>query len=293
MSQSSFRAGPDPSVARFGAFEADTGARELRKQGTKLFVQEQPFAVLVVLLERAGSVVTREELREKIWSGDTFVDFDRSLNTAVNKLRQVLGDSATHPRFIETLSRRGYRFLAEVQWQPDAAAAAAISKEAKVDSTEAVSDTPAHLPRPNRGITRALFVLIQVMYLVFYVVAMLHWQTIDRIGWLSVSAPVVLIAVLVTAAIGIPLRCYLFNAAAFDYRPLGEKFNRIYPGVLLLDELWALSPFLIVGRIGFGAAFAATAALLYVPFGERTLIRMAYARDPMDYRRSAEFGSGL
>jgi len=83
---------------------------------------------------------------------------------------------------------------------------------------------------------------------------------------------------LVTAGVGIPVRLYFLSAAAFDYAPLGEKFRKIFLGVLVLDELWAIAPFLIVSQIGFGGAFAATAALLYVPFAERTLVRMAYPR---------------
>ena len=82
--------------------------------------------------------------------------------------------------------------------------------------------------------------------------------------------------VLVTAGIGIPLRCYLLSAVMFDYRRLGEKFQKLFLFVLILDELWAIAPFLLTYKIGFGAAFAASAALLYVPFSERTLIRMAY-----------------
>ena len=80
-------------------------------------LQEQPFQVLAFLVERAGEVVTREELRQKLWPADTFVDFDHSLNTAVNKLREALGDSASSPRYVETLARRGYRFLASVERQ--------------------------------------------------------------------------------------------------------------------------------------------------------------------------------
>ena len=103
-----------PEIVRFGVFEADLQARELRKSGRRLRLQDQPFFVLAALLERPGTVVTREELRQRLWPADTFVDFDHSLNTAVNKLREVLGDSAASPRFIETLARRGYRFVAEV-----------------------------------------------------------------------------------------------------------------------------------------------------------------------------------
>ncbi len=100
---------------RFGLFEADLHAGELRKNGLKIKLQEQPFRVLSLLLERAGEVVTREELRQKLWSMDTFVDFEHSLNTSIKKLRQALGDSADNPRFVETLARRGYRFVAPVE----------------------------------------------------------------------------------------------------------------------------------------------------------------------------------
>ena len=98
------------SPIRFGAFEVDTRSGELRRQGLRLKLQEQPFQVLVLLLERPGEVVTREELTKKLWCDNTFVDFDRGLNKAINRLREVLRDSAEKPRFIETLPHRGYRF---------------------------------------------------------------------------------------------------------------------------------------------------------------------------------------
>src|SRR6266404_6181486 len=105
---------PSSKIQRFGVFEVDLRSGELRKQGVRIKLQEQPFHVLTVLLQRPGEVVTREELRNQNWPADTFVDFDNSLNTAINKLREALGDSADNPRFIETLPRRGYRFLAPV-----------------------------------------------------------------------------------------------------------------------------------------------------------------------------------
>src|ERR1700687_5257488 len=96
---------------RFGAFELDMRVGELRKQGVKIKLQEQPFQILAMLLEQPGQVVTREELRGRLWPSDTFVDFDHSLNKAISKLREALGDSAEKPQFIETLAKRGYRFL--------------------------------------------------------------------------------------------------------------------------------------------------------------------------------------
>ncbi len=104
---------PSRSV-RFGVFEIDLQAAELKKHGIRLKLQDQPFHILSLLLERPGELVTREELRQKLWSADTFVDFDRNLNKAMNKLRIALCDSAESPRFIETLHRRGYRFIAPV-----------------------------------------------------------------------------------------------------------------------------------------------------------------------------------
>lgn len=120
---------------RFGLFEADGESGELRKSGIRIRLQAQPFRVLLCLLERPGEVVTREEIQQKLWGNDTIVDFDHSLGTAINKLRESLGDSADNPRFIETLARRGYRFLApvttaepgraEVSAQPESASARA------------------------------------------------------------------------------------------------------------------------------------------------------------------------
>src|SRR5215467_14522756 len=103
-------------VMRFGVFEVDSRAGELRRNGIRVKLQDQPFQVLALLLEKPGEVVTREELQRRLWAADTFVDFDHSLNAAVKRLRDALGDSADNPRFVETLARRGYRFLAPVEF---------------------------------------------------------------------------------------------------------------------------------------------------------------------------------
>jgi len=104
-----------PAIVRFDIFEIDLQAGELRKEGRKVRVQEQPFRVLSFLVERAGQVVTREELRDKLWPADTFVDFDHGVNSAVARLREALGDSAEKPRFIETIAKKGYRFISSIQ----------------------------------------------------------------------------------------------------------------------------------------------------------------------------------
>jgi TolB-like protein/DNA-binding winged helix-turn-helix (wHTH) protein/Tfp pilus assembly protein PilF len=119
--------------ARFGVFEADVRTGELRKHGVKIKLQDQPFRILALLLERPGEVVTRDELQLKLWPADTFVDFDTGLNTAIKRLRDALGDSAESPRFVETLPRRGYRFIASV---------------------ERIDDLPVHLERSPEQRTR-------------------------------------------------------------------------------------------------------------------------------------------
>src|SRR6266478_7353929 len=108
-------ASPSPCGAIcFGVFEIDLRAGELRKQGVKIKLQEQPFQVLQILLEHPGEIVTREDLCQRIWPSDTFVDFDGGVNNAIKRLREALGDRAETPRFIETLPRRGYRFIGTV-----------------------------------------------------------------------------------------------------------------------------------------------------------------------------------
>src|SRR6267142_1803521 len=107
------------SILRFGVFEVDVRAGELRKQGVRIKLQEQPFQILCTLLEHRGELVTREELRNRLWPAGTFVDFDHSLNAAIKRLRDALGESADAPVFIETMARRGYRFIAPLETRPD------------------------------------------------------------------------------------------------------------------------------------------------------------------------------
>ena len=160
---------PAPSRVRFGTFEVDLESGELRRKGIRVKLQEQPFQLLAMFLERPGDVVTREAVRARLWPADTFVDFDHSLNTAIKKLRQALGDSAENPRFIETLARRGYRFIAPVG--PVAATAAepvpdAVPEPAAVERAEVL---PAATPR-RHGRIRTLALASASLLILFGVV---------------------------------------------------------------------------------------------------------------------------
>jgi TolB-like protein len=130
----------DP-VLRFDIYELDVRAGELRKRGVKLRLAGQPLQVLAMLLKRAGNLVTREELRAEIWAGDTFVDFDHSLHNAIARIRQVLGDSAQTPRYIETLPRRGYRFIID-DVKPEGVASRPASGKADVHAIQAIAVLP-------------------------------------------------------------------------------------------------------------------------------------------------------
>ena len=107
-------------ILRFGVFEVDPDSGELRKRGFRIRLREQPLRLLLTLIEQAGRVVTREQLRHRLWPDGTFVDFDRAINKATSELRGALGDSASSPRFVETLSKRGYRFVCPVECGPRA-----------------------------------------------------------------------------------------------------------------------------------------------------------------------------
>jgi cholera toxin transcriptional activator len=275
------------STFRFGLYELDGTSGELRKDGKpRPRIQGQPLEILLHLLARPGDVVTREELRQKLWPADTFVDYDHSLNTAVNKLREALSDSADNPRFIQTIPRRGYRFVSPVEIVADGARqsaepnreASAIGEVSAAISrgkmSSALSD-PHDLPDASRGVVQILFSLIQVMYLCFYIISMARLRWVEPILSQSIEHPKWLFALLiVTALVGIPVRLYLLTAAIFGYRGLPVKFLRLFPFIIPLDELWALAPFLLVEQIGIGLALAATAALLYLPFSQRSLMLM-------------------
>lgn len=277
---------PSALKYKFGNFEADVKAAELYRNGTRLRLQMQPFQVLVALLERPREVVTREELRLRLWPEDTFVDFDHGLNTAMAKLRDVLGDSAGNPRYIETIAKRGYRFLGEVQAADAAAATMAAPVSAAAAGPAVAPSVPAgpglspaadtELPRARRGTSRLLFVLAQIMYLIFYLSALLDWKELYRASffvWPRAGLPI-FVVFLVTALVGIAVRLYLITATAFDYHLLGEKYRILFPGLFVLDMIWALAPCLLADRMGWGLALGACAALIYMPFAQRVLMKM-------------------
>jgi DNA-binding winged helix-turn-helix (wHTH) protein/tetratricopeptide (TPR) repeat protein len=180
---------PFDPVLRFGAFQLDVRTGELRKNGSTINLPEQPFQVLKTLLERPGELVTREELRHRLWSAGTFVDFEHGLNAAVRRLRDALGDSADTPRFIETLPRRGYRFIAPVI-QPPATAEAPSHPEEKtiIDAVPTLAVTPVW-PRARARV-------LAVVATTALVTAAIVWVAGYR-PWASVSGPAITTSALI------------------------------------------------------------------------------------------------
>jgi cholera toxin transcriptional activator len=272
-------AGTACRIFRFGAFEVNESEGELRKNGIRIKLHAQPFQVLMALLEKPSELVTRDDIRNRLWGEDTFVDFDHGLNTAVNKIRQALSDSAAEPRYIETVSGKGYRFIAPVVLaaaERQESVSGAKPPEAGKPPAGQFLAAPHELPGASRNLVRTLLLLEQVMYLAFYVGSLANLPEIrgildDAKLPLAFAAFSVLVG---TAAALIPVRLFLCAAVAFDLQQLPAKFGKLFPVLLPLDLLWALSPFLLIHHIDLGLAIGMCAALLYAPFAQRSLILM-------------------
>lgn len=275
---------------RFGVFEVDAATGELRRQGLRVKVNVQPVQVLLLLLGRPGEVLSREEIARSLWPEGTFVDYQQGVNSAVNRMREALGDSARNPRFIETLARRGYRFVAPVERirhagalaaeTPPLAAMAAMAIAIALTPAESFSgflSTPDELPQTPPRTVRLMFVLLQVMYLGFYVGALANLAEIADILSALPESYAAFVVVIVSAALLIPVRLFLLTAIGFSAPGLRTKFLRLWPFLLGADLLWALAPFLLMHHINFGVALACTAPLVYAPFAARALVLMGAA----------------
>jgi cholera toxin transcriptional activator len=281
----------DPQPARrfrFGVFEADSTLGELRRQGVRVKLNTQPFQMLLMLLARPGELLTREEIARALWPDGTFVDYEHGVNSAVNRIREALGDTAGNPRFVETLARRGYRFVAPVERivlneEPapapesefsDANEQTTVEGQSEPQFLSSILSSPEDLPRTSYPVVRTLFILLQLMYLSFYVGALANLAEIeDLVSALSKSTQI-LTVLIVTAAIMIPVRAFVLSMVLFHAPGARRKFLKIWPFLLLLDLLWALSPFLLLHHISYGLALSCTALLVYSPFAQRSLVLM-------------------
>jgi cholera toxin transcriptional activator len=272
---------------RFGVFEADSTSRELRRQGVRVKLHSQPLQLLFLLLDRPGELLTREEICRELWPDGTFVDYEHGVNSAVNRIREALGDKANNARFIETLARRGYRFVAQVEQialQKDDSASdpiaevleapAAVPAGVQARLLDRVLSGPEDLPKSSHAVVQTLFLLLQLMYLGFYVGTLANLAEIKELISALPHPAEVFTVVIVTAAILIPVRAFLLCAVLFHAPGMREKFLRLWPFLLALDIVWSLSPFLLLHHIHYGLAVACMTLLVYSPFAQRSLILM-------------------
>jgi DNA-binding winged helix-turn-helix (wHTH) protein len=262
-----------PARLRFASFELDVRTGELRKNDQRIRLQDQPAKLLVLLAGRPGELVTRSDIQKALWGEDRFVEFEHAINTAIKKIREALGDDHGEPKIIETLPRKGYRFIATVEEVHDPVS------EQKIAPSLTSPEQEEHfaLPLPL-SISRLLFVFIQVGYLAMYCVALVYNESLDDVlrhaglTPLSVTFPLVIIS----AMCGIAVRLYLMSAVGWGHPNGGRQFHYLFPVLLVLDALWAIAPLLTVRALGLGIALAGTAGLAYVPFAQRTLVRSIY-----------------
>jgi cholera toxin transcriptional activator len=272
---------PPAQRYRFGVFEADAATGELRKQGIRIKLNAQPFQVLCMLLEQPNTLLTREEISRRLWPDGTFVDYEHGVNSAINRIREALGDTATSPRFVETLARRGYRFVAPVEKiveqiseQITPTETPLTPPEPEPTRTSSILATRDELPTTSHPIVQTLFVLLQLMYLSFYIGALANLAEIEDLFSPLTRANQILTIMIVTAAILIPVRAFVLSATLFHPPRAREKLLKLWPYLLLLDLLWSLSPFLLLHHISVGLALSCTALLVYSPFAQRSLILM-------------------
>ena len=264
---------------RFGGFEADAATGELRRQGVRVRIHAQPFQVLMMLVERPGEVVTREEISRELWPDGTFVDYEHGVNSAVNRVREALGDKANSPRFVETLARKGYRFVAPVERiaEPVVAEVSPAGEVVERRFWEGALATPEDLPRSSHAVAQTLFVLLQVMYVAFYVGALANLGEINELLSPLSYARVAFLVIVATAAVLIPVRVFVVCMVLFRAPRAREKFLKLWPVLLAMDLIWALSPALLLHHINLGLAIAAMTLLVYSPFAQRALMLMGAA----------------
>jgi DNA-binding winged helix-turn-helix (wHTH) protein len=265
-----------------------------------------------MMLERPGEVLTREEICRELWPEGTFVDYEHGVNSAVNRLREALGDSAASPRFVETLARKGYRFVAPVERVGESAELAASAGAERNDGSLRSRSLPAtsswastsqsrdaghaaeveerglldgvlaseeDLPRSSHAVVKTLFVLLQLMYLAFYVGALANLAEIAELLSPLSYARAAFDVVAATAAVLIPVRVFVVCVVLFRAPRARGKLLRMWPLVMAMDLVWALSPALLLHHISAGLAIACMTLLVYSPLAQRSLVLMGAAQE--------------
>ncbi len=271
-------------IIQFDEFELDLSRYALTRRGQPVKLEKTPMELLILLAEREGRLVTREEIIARLWGEDVFVDTRQGINTAIRKIRIALRDDPDEPRVVETVFGKGYRLASPVVIKsPDAPAAAPVveepadgtaARQAELTASAASGTVEESGAQINSSLARGLFLLIQVWYLFLYGLVFEHMQRIGGLPGVPRAVPQV---ALITGLVGASAHIYLMFAVAFKYHGAGKLFRQMFPALLVLDLLWAGSPLLLFSKLGF-VTILLVAPLAFLPFSQRTVMKWAYPR---------------
>jgi DNA-binding winged helix-turn-helix (wHTH) protein len=255
---------------RFDNFELDLNTGELLKQSQLVRLQDQPARLLILLASRPKEVVTREEIRQKLWGEEEFVEFEHSVNTAVLKIRKALEDNPDQPRIIETLPRKGYRFIAPVE---PVEALETVTFDPKVQEKDDHKDFVIPVDW-NRA--RYLFLLAQIPYVIGYLAAFYYAPKLS--DYVSNTFPIIPEGwggpiVLTLALVGFAVRVYLISLVGWAHTDAGSRFHKIFPALAVLDGLWAATPLLVAHKLTQLTGWAGLILMGWLIFGQRTLMQ--------------------
>jgi DNA-binding winged helix-turn-helix (wHTH) protein len=262
---------------RFETFELNLQTGELSKAGSRVQLQDQPTRLLALLANRHGELVTRDEIQHELWKDGEFVEFEHAVNTAIRKIRIALEDDKEKPRIIETLPRKGYRFIAPVD--------VLEGNPASPPPSETQSAEPVPAKRPPNGenfvlpisvvSARVLFLLAQVPYVATYLATFYNWDNLDAalirtfanvpVDWSRTGFQIL-------ALVGFAVRIYLIGLVGWGHTEAGPRYRTLFPFLLLLDGLWAATP-LLVQDLGPLVSWAGLILMGWLVFGQRTLMR--------------------
>ena len=253
---------------RFETFELDLDSGELYKEGTRIPLQDQPTRLLVLLAQRRGELVTRDDIQRELWKGGEVVEYEHSINTAILRIRKALDDSSETPRIIETFPRRGYKFKAPAELlEPDPATGNPGVKKEPLVQQEFV------LP-VSVTVCRILFLLAQIPYVASYAAAFFYFEDLDPVLARTFSfIPVErsLPALLVLASTGFAIRVYLIGLVGWGHTEAGPRYRRLFPFVFILDAAWAATPLLLEKESPL-VAWLGLILMGWLIFGQRTLM---------------------
>lgn len=260
------------SRIRFEAFELDLHTGELHKSGNRVQLQDQPARLLILLANRPGELVTRDEIHRELWTDGEFVEFEHAVNTAIHKIRVALEDNSDSPRIIETLPRKGYRFIAPIDLLHEVAPSKGLDW---VEKPPVAKEDDFVLP-VSTTVSRVLFLLAQVPYVATYLAVFYNWYNLDAalirsFGYIPLEWSRTILQVL--ALVGFSVRIYLIGLVGWGHTEAGPRYRKLFPFLLVLDAVWTATPLLVHEAVGPLMSWAGLILMGWLIFGQRTLMR--------------------